>query len=142
MMTLHSSSFEDGQEIPRRHGGKDRNVSPELSWADVPEGTESFALAMVDTDPVARGYVHWLVADIDAQTAELPEGTVPAGASEVSPYAGPMPPAGSHTYELTLYALDTPRLDLPGDADPADFGAAVATHTIESASLVGTFTRA
>lgn len=141
MMTLHSSSFGDGQEIPRKHGAKDRNVSPELSWEDPPEGTESFALAMVDTDPVARGYVHWLVADIDPRTSELPEGSVPAGASEVSPYKGPMPPAGTHAYELTLYALDTPHLDLPRGADPADFGAEVASHTIESASLVGTFTK-
>ncbi len=142
MMTLHSSSFGDGQEIPQKYGGKGRNVSPELSWEDAPEGTESFALAMVDTDPVARGYVHWLVADIPPQTTELPEGSVPAEASQVSPYVGPTPPAGTHVYELTVYALDTPHLDLPRDADPADFGVAVAEHTIESARLVGTFTRA
>jgi len=144
MLTLHSSSFSDGQEIPQRHGKRAANVSPELSWDEAPPGTESFALAMVDTDPVARGYVHWLVADIEPGVNELPEGAaggaMPRGASEVSPYAGPFPPSGTHDYELTLYALDTRRLDLPRDASAEEFATAVTPHTIETASLVGSFT--
>jgi Raf kinase inhibitor-like YbhB/YbcL family protein len=145
MMELHSSSFEDGQDIPQRHGKRGQNLSPSLSWEDPPAGTASFALAMVDKHPVARGYVHWLIADIDARANDLPEGAagaaLPRGSSEISPYAGPFPPSGTHDYELTLYALDTPRLDLPTRPTLEQFAQAVAPHTIETASLVGSFTR-
>jgi phosphatidylethanolamine-binding protein (PEBP) family uncharacterized protein len=36
MMVLSSSAFEDGQEIPQRHGKKIPNVSPQLSWNGAP----------------------------------------------------------------------------------------------------------
>ncbi|HEX9840400.1 MAG TPA: YbhB/YbcL family Raf kinase inhibitor-like protein [Anaerolineales bacterium] len=74
MMILSSFSFEEGQEILEKHGKKIENVSPQLSWKDVPQGTKSFALAVLDKHHVARDYVHWLVADIDADTISLKEG--------------------------------------------------------------------
>jgi Raf kinase inhibitor-like YbhB/YbcL family protein len=144
MLEVHSSSFADGQEIPQRHGKGGGNVSPDLWWEDGPSGTRSYAIAMVDRDPVAKNYVHWLVVDIDPQTNELPEGAaaaMPTGASEASPYTGPFPPSGTHDYEITLYALDTPRLDLPSEPSLDLFLEAVQPATLGSASLVGTFTR-
>jgi Raf kinase inhibitor-like YbhB/YbcL family protein len=142
-MRLTSSSFEDGQEIPQLHGKKGRNVPPGLAWQNPPPGTRSYALSVVDTDPVAQGYVHWLVVDIDPATSTLAEGdAVPQGALEVSPYSGPLPPSGSHDYEFTLYALDTPDLDLPRDPSLGEFEAAAEPHTLATATLMGTFTKA
>jgi Raf kinase inhibitor-like YbhB/YbcL family protein len=145
MLSLQSASFGDGQPIPRRSGKKADNVSPELSWQDAPAGTESFALAMVDRDPVANNYVHWLVVDIDADTTELLEdaaaGALPIGSEEINPYAGPMPPSGTHDYEFTLYALSTPHIDLPASPSLEQFVDAIEPYTLDMANIVGTFTK-
>ena len=144
-MTLRASSFGQGQEIPSRHGKRDQNVSPGLTWTDPPPGTESLALAVVDTDPAAMGYVHWLVVDIDPLTTELPEGSaegaLPGPAHEASPYVGPFPPEGTHDYAFRLYALDTARVELPPNPSLQQFLDTVEPHAIDIANLVGSFTR-
>ena len=48
-----------GQDLAQRYGKEAGNVSPPLE-EDAPQGTRSFALALVDIDPMARNYVHWL----------------------------------------------------------------------------------
>jgi Raf kinase inhibitor-like YbhB/YbcL family protein len=146
MMQLTSSAFDQGQEIPQRHGKKIENVSPQLSWTDAPNGTKSFALSVVDRHPVAGNYVHWLVIDIPAAVTSLQEGAagaaMPAGAREVKSYAGPFPPSGTHDYEFTLYALATDRLDLPENASLEEFAIAIEPNVLATATLVGKFTTA
>ena len=44
VMVISSSAFLDGQPIPARHLGADRNLSPPLSWRGVPPGALSLAL--------------------------------------------------------------------------------------------------
>jgi Raf kinase inhibitor-like YbhB/YbcL family protein len=144
-MSLTSSSFPDGGEIPQKHGKKVRNVSPQLSWTDAPREARSFALALVDTHPVANGYVHWLVVDIDPATTSLPEGAadgaMPAGSRQLTPYAGPFPPSGTHAYELTLYAMDTESLALPANVSLEEFIARIKDRTVATARIVGEFTK-
>jgi Raf kinase inhibitor-like YbhB/YbcL family protein len=144
-MELRSSSFADSQEMPQKHGKKIENISPQLSWQDPPEGTKSFALAMVDRHPIAQNYVHWLVADINANTTALQEAAaehgMPSGSREVKPYAGPFPPSGTHDYEFTLYALRTEKLDVPMEASLQQFTDAVEPNTLATAKLVGRFTK-
>jgi Raf kinase inhibitor-like YbhB/YbcL family protein len=144
-MSLTSSSFSDGGDIPSKHGKKIDNVSPQLSWSGAPEETRSFALAMVDTHPIARGYVHWLVVDIDAATQSLPEaaadGAMPAGSRELTPYAGPFPPSGTHGYELTLYALDAETVALPANVSLEEFSNKIKGRTLATARIVGRFTK-
>lgn len=79
--------------IPTAEGyGFGENFNPHLTWSDVPEGTKSFALIMVDPDvptrpemvgapdveiPVRQArceFVHWLLVDIDPATREIAEG--------------------------------------------------------------------
>jgi Raf kinase inhibitor-like YbhB/YbcL family protein len=144
-MELTSVAFEEGQEIPQRHGKKIENVSPALSWTGVPEGTRSFALSVIDRHPVARSYVHWLVADIGPDVSSLPEnaaaGRMPAGSREIREYAGPFPPSGTHDYVFTIHALDVERIDLAEGASLDAFRAAVVPSTLGEAMLVGKFTR-
>ncbi len=126
---------------------KGENVSPPLSWENAPQGTKSFALAVVDRHPVAKNFVHWLVIDISAAVTSLKEGAsgsalLPAGARELKVYMGPNPPAGSHDYEFTLYALKTDRLDLPGKVSLETFTRAVEQSSLATAKLVGKFARA
>lgn len=144
-MVLSSSDFEDQQEIPQRHGKKIENVSPQLSWADAPTETRSFALSVVDRHPVADNYVHWLVVDIGADVASLKTGAagaaMPDGCREVEPYAGPFPPSGTHVYEFTLYALSTDRLELPKKVSLDAFTGALERQVLTTATLVGRFTK-
>jgi Raf kinase inhibitor-like YbhB/YbcL family protein len=144
-MDLHSTSFDDGREIPQKYGKLIANVSPPLSWDGAPPGTRSFALSLVDNHPVARKYLHWLVVDIGADVTALAEGSarrgLPVGAREVRAYAGPFPPSGTHEYEFTLYALGQETTDVPAEATLDQFVHATRGHVLATAGLFGNFTR-
>ena len=61
--TLSSSSFKDGERLPAKMAGNNKqnpncvgeNVSPALSWANPPAGTKSYALLMFDPEGRPRG---------------------------------------------------------------------------------------
>ena len=84
---------------------------------DVPEGTKAFAVVLDDKDaiPVAGfDWIHWLIANL--KQTSLPENVsirqdndFIQGLSSwnVPLYGGMMPPDRAHTYDLTVYALDT-----------------------------------
>jgi Raf kinase inhibitor-like YbhB/YbcL family protein len=103
-------------------GGK--NVSPQLMWSgSAPEGTRSWAIAMVDSTPPGMGYAHWLVLDIPAEASSIAtdaSGTekMPKGAAELRNdsgsygYSGPHPPSGTHTYRFVIYAMPVARTGL------------------------------
>src|SRR4029434_2605004 len=71
-VTLTTTAWPDGGEIPQKHAGGAMGISPALSWTNVPMGTVEFVLIMNDPEPVTpRGSVtgdilHWLVAKIPA----------------------------------------------------------------------------
>ena len=154
-MHLTSPAFSDGEPIPDRHaftgvpGGT--NLSLPLAWSDVPEGTASFALSIIDPHPVARNWVHWMVINIPSGEASLPEGAsghaMPRSSKELQNsfgtmgYGGPKPPRGSgvHPYVVTVYALSAGSLDLPANTPLETFLTAVSDKTLDSASLTGTF---
>jgi Raf kinase inhibitor-like YbhB/YbcL family protein len=131
-LTLTSTSWSDGGEIPVKYAGAGQSVSPALSWTNVPMGTVEFVLIMNDPEPVQpRGsatgdILHWLVAKIPGATTSLPEGAganppqLPAGSRQITAYRGPGAPAAGppHHYTLTLYALNAP-LELAENADRA-----------------------
>jgi Raf kinase inhibitor-like YbhB/YbcL family protein len=140
-MELTSGSFGDGEAIPPKHTCDGADVSPPLAWDNVPDGTASFAL-IVD-DPDARGFVHWVLADIPGATRELAEGE---GDSIGTPgpndfgrtgWGGPCPP-GKHRYAFTLYAL-------PGSTTDATDADAVRTaaeaSALAKATLTGVYSR-
>jgi Raf kinase inhibitor-like YbhB/YbcL family protein len=155
-LTVTSADLESGRPIPAAHwgaamGGED--VSPQLSWSGVPEGTKSIAVTVYDPDaPTASGFWHWAVYNIPADVTELPRGAgepgseaLPEGAvtlpNEVRQrhYAGPTPPDGTgrHRYFFTVHALDT-TLDLDPDSTPAVLGFNCGFHTLARGVLVAT----
>lgn len=80
-MPVTSSDFADGERLAVEHGSPSfgieggRDLSPQLSWGPVPEGTKSIAVTMFDPDaPIPSGFWHWGLADLPAQTTELPAG--------------------------------------------------------------------
>jgi Raf kinase inhibitor-like YbhB/YbcL family protein len=144
VFTVKSPAFDDGQEMAQKYGKEAGNVSPPLEWEDAPRGTRSFALALVDIDPIARNYVHWLVADIDPKISSLPEavsGDRTSAFNEIKPYIGPFPPYGTHDYEFTVYALRTDRLGVRHGANLHEFRQAAERESLAAATLIGKFTR-
>ena len=130
--------------MAQKYGKKIENVSRPLAWEGAPAGTRSFALACVDIHPVARGYVHWLIADIGPQSSSLPEGAARSNNSgfiDIKPYAGPFPPSGTHEYEFTLYALQTDRLGIKPGATLQEFRQAAEPDSLATATLIGKFTK-
>jgi Raf kinase inhibitor-like YbhB/YbcL family protein len=123
-LTVTSTLFSEGQTIPKTAahsmaGGE--NISPDLNWSGVPEGTVSLAITCHDPDaPTTVGFTHWVLFNLDAGTEGLAagagaEGKNPAGSVlgftdwGASEYGGMAPPPGDspHHYNFTVYALDT-----------------------------------
>jgi Raf kinase inhibitor-like YbhB/YbcL family protein len=154
-LTLTSSAFAPGGEIPRQYTWDGLDLSPPLSWTGIPEGTGSLALIVDDPDaPDPRApkttWVHWVLYNVPPYTTGLPEGitstTLPGGTCEGlndwkrTGYGGPCPPLGRHRYFHKLYALDTvlPDLDQP---TKAELERALEGHVLARAELVGTYQR-
>ncbi|MGI2259059.1 YbhB/YbcL family Raf kinase inhibitor-like protein [Shewanella sp. GXUN23E] len=155
-LTLSSDSVTNdqsfrNQQIFNQWGCTGDNISPQLSWSDVPEGTRSFALTMYDPDaPTGSGWWHWLVINLPADSRSLPAGAgdlgksdLPKGASMVTNdfgfkgYGGACPPpdAKPHQYHITLYALDTDKIELPGNATAALAGYNILQHVLAKSVL-------
>ena len=91
---LFSKDLTEGGTLPAANvfngfGHSGNNQSPQLEWADAPEGTRSFALTMYDPDaPTGSGFWHWGVVDVPATATELASGagsgtaSLPAGARQ------------------------------------------------------------
>ena len=142
VMTLASPAWTDGGQIPAKHGQASGNgdVSPPLTWSNVPDGAVSFVLVVHDLDtavnPGTDDLLHWLVWNIPGSARALPEhvpqgATLPDGSRQISAtgpnYRGPAAAASGppHHYVFELYALDT-ALDVPAvGASPAQTRAAV-----------------
>jgi Raf kinase inhibitor-like YbhB/YbcL family protein len=106
-MRLTSTSWPDGQRIPARYAagkpdpqhtvGFSDNVSPQLSWHEVPPGTKSFVLICHDPDVPSRGddvnqpgrevpadlprvdFFHWVMVDLPAGLSGVAEGEYARG---------------------------------------------------------------
>jgi len=158
-LTLTTTSFEDGGIIPDKYtqAAQGTPVSPQLSWTNVPEGTVSFTLMVLDPDTsvnkTTTEILHWMVFNIPASVRELPEG-VPAtpkldnGAIQAKSQRGAVgylgmgarAPGPYHHYTFELFALDT-KLNLGPDAPQADVLKAMDGHVLMKGVLVGRFHR-
>ena len=145
-MKLMSKDFVDKGNIPSEFTCDGKNVSPKLSWKDVPEETKSFALAVTDPDAPGGNWIHWLVYDISKTSRKIERGSLPSGAKEVEndfgrrTYGGPCPPSGTHRYFFKIYALDT-KLSLPVHTQKKDLEHAITPHILAKGELVGLYKR-
>lgn len=152
-LTLTSTAFADGGEIPSRYTCEGDDISPPLAWSGAPDGTKSLVLIVDDPDapdPAApqRIWVHWVLYNLPPDSAGLPEAVASdalrAGTEdglndwERTGYGGPCPPIGRHRYFHKLYALDT-RLEGLSAPTKRDVEAAMAGHVLAEAVLLGTY---
>ena len=144
-LKLQSTAFHHHERIPDRHSGDGEDVSPELTWSGVPDGTKAFAIVVHDPDaPLVDGFTHWVAYGIPGDATSLAEGggnAVPGTNSMgATGFNGPAPPPGhgSHHYYFWIYALDED-LDLKPGLDRRALLERIEDHVIEQARLVGTF---
>jgi Raf kinase inhibitor-like YbhB/YbcL family protein len=150
-LTLTSTAFNNQDSIPARHTCEGDDISPALSWSDVPKNARSLVLIVDDPDapdPKAprMTWVHWVLYNLPADSTGLPESakTLPKGTLEGvndwhrTGYGGPCPPVGRHRYFHKLYALDEVLPDL-GKPSKAKLEDAMRGHVIAQTELVGTY---
>jgi len=164
--TLTSATFKDGQLMPRKVANANpnnpncvgQNVSPQLSWSGVPEGTKSFAMLM--EDPEGRGGAgvhHWVAYGIPPSVTSFAEGEVTKATDKyvggkstqgVGNYSGPCTPPGTpHHYTFVVIATDLDPKELPPGLTREEFlaklepPAPAMSHAKGSAGLVGLFVK-
>lgn len=144
-MKLETSAFREGEPIPKKYTCQGENVSPPLSFFDVPQETVAFAIIVNDPDAHNGSFFHWVVWNIPGAARTLSEGNTLGelginGFGGVR-YDGPCPPPGKlHRYIFTLYALDS-KLLLPEGSTAKQLLEAVKGHVLDSAEMMGTFRR-
>jgi Raf kinase inhibitor-like YbhB/YbcL family protein len=158
-MVMSTTAFADGAEIPAKYTQAGDQISPAISWTNVPAGTVTFLLHMHDLE-LSRNHttddqLHWIVWNIPGTATGLPEG-VPKGAqlsngayqlsATGAVYRGPGAPANGprHHYTLELFALDT-KLDIPPGTDAFETRTAILKaiqgHILGKAVYMGLFRR-
>ena len=145
-MKIESDIFINNGRIPALYTCDGKGTQVPLKISDVPEKAKSLALIIDDPDAPSGDFVHWIVWNIDPQTLNIENSSVPAGAIEGYTsldrlgFVAPCPPSGIHHYNFKLYALDT-ILSIPKSSNKADLVRAMAQHIIDSATLVGLYGR-
>ena len=150
-MKLTTSAFDEGGAIPARFTGDAEDVSPALSFADVPDGVKSFAVICHDPDaplikPGTYGFVHWVLYGIPGSVSELPQGVADyvQGVNDFgnAGYGGPAPPPGhgTHHYFFWLLALDSAP-DLPPGLTMWELLEKIEPSVIAMNRLLGTYSR-
>jgi Raf kinase inhibitor-like YbhB/YbcL family protein len=152
--TVTSADVVDGQPLKDDQVAAAGNTSPQLSWSDVPEGTQSFTITCFDPDaPTPSGFWHWVLVDLPADVRSLDTGAGAVGAelpgnafmcrNDGGPKAfmGAAPPAGDqvHRYYFVVHAVKEPTLGVDSDMSAAVVSFNLAFKTLGRAILHGTY---
>lgn len=151
---LESPAFSDGQPIHRRYTDYGEKISPELTWGDLPEGTQSLVILMEDPDAdEPKPFVHWVLynlpVDYEGLRRAVPTnlrlehlGNALQGRNSRGSigYFGPRPPKGDppHRYFFQIFALDR-KLDLQPGATKEQVLQAMRGHVLARGSTVGQY---
>lgn len=164
VLSVTSSAFPDGGEVPMNNAGRGGNKSPafEFHWTignmptNAPDTLQTYAVVFHDIENSTRrtteDTLHWSAFNIPGSAkglteglaaGDLPDGTrngpgIMAGRGPSS-YFGPGAGVGPfHHYVFEFYALDT-KIDLPANAPRADLMKAMDGHVVGKAAYVGRF---
>ncbi|OGH24953.1 MAG: hypothetical protein A3B47_02520 [Candidatus Levybacteria bacterium RIFCSPLOWO2_01_FULL_39_24] len=157
-MKIISSVFENNSKIPSKYTCDGENINPPLSFLEIPTNAKSLVLIMDDPDAPGGTWIHWIVFNIDPNTVEIAENSVPKGGIEATTsfgkksYGGPCPPvrhryaqalagepSGTHRYFFKLYSLDVVlNLNNPGKET---LEKEMQGHIIDKSELIGLYSR-
>ncbi|MDR0787216.1 MAG: YbhB/YbcL family Raf kinase inhibitor-like protein [Gemmatimonadota bacterium] len=157
-IVVESPVLTAGGVVPADYTADGRDLSPPLTWRNLPAGTKRIAVLLED-----RGvgnpppFVHWVIYNIPGTAAGLPEGQ-PLQWAEAMPaelagavggrsgfgrsyYRGPAPPPGpAHEYTFVVYALDSD-VDFPAELNRAALLEAMDGHVIGKGEIVSSYQR-
>lgn len=161
-ISVTSSAFDHHGMVPESNSAYGENVSIDLTWTDLPEGTQQLALICDDPKVVEIGmmeqpFVHWVMYNIPAMASGLPAGLPSDATLEMEGlegavnglnglrrpgYFGPRPPANGqlHAYHFRVYALDD-ALNLEPGLDKAELLDAMNGHVLAMGMLMGHYER-
>lgn len=150
-MELTSSAFVEGAIIPKKYTCDDKDISPPLTWSNIPEGVKTFAIICDDPDAPMGSWVHWVIFNLPANITELAEGIPPAeelpnGALQgrndfrTIGYGGPCPPRGTHRYFFKVYALSE-ELRIKSGSTKSELITAMKGKILSEGRLMGKYSR-
>ena len=161
-ISVTSSAFDHHGMVPESNSAYGENVSIDLTWADLPEGTQQLALICDDPKVVEIGmmeqpFVHWVMYNIPASASGLPAGLPSDATLEMEGlegavnglnglrrpgYFGPRPPANGqlHAYHFRVYAIDD-ALNLEPGLGKAELLDAMNGHVLATGMLMGHYER-
>ena len=149
---LKSPSFDEGSNIPKKFTCDGENVSPELTWENLPMGTVTLVLICEDPDAPGGIWTHWILYNIPPRLYSIPENMndqeeliiqekILVGRNDFKKlgYGGPCPPPGKpHRYFFRLFALNE-KLDLKAGLNRDQLLAAIKENILKEAQLVGLY---
>lgn len=154
-ITLESSAFSDGGDIPDRYTADGEKISPPLAWRDVPANAEGVVLVVEDPDaPGPEPLVHLLVWDLPPELGSIDEGLFKSPDHEgldeslgrnsflQTAYLPPDPPTGHgpHLYAFQVFALDR-KLDFDHAPGRKALVEAMTGHVLAKGVLIGAYER-
>ncbi len=146
-LKVFSSSFKDGEMIPDKFTCDGEDISPAISWGELPAGAKSLALICDDPDAPSGDFVHWVVYNIPADTDGFKENAEISDIADLgitdfgrSGYGGPCPPSGYHHYHFKLYALDE-MLESENNIDKYRLLEKMEGHILAKGEIVGLYKR-
>lgn len=151
-LSVTSTALTEGAKVPKEYTGDGKDVSPPLSWGQLPTQAKSVCIICDDPDAPVGNWTHWVLFNIPVSSTGLSEGvradeTLPDGSvhginswKKVG-YNGPAPPPGqNHRYFFKVYALDK-KLDLKPKATRDQVLQAINGHVVAEGQLMSTYNR-
>ena len=150
-ITIWSEAFKNGESIPVEYTCDGEDMSPALSWNNIPPETKSITLVMEDPDAPSGIFVHWILFNIPSDVKKFSKGIADIeqfkdGSSHGTTsfgrfgYGGPCPPSGTHRYYFKIFALDT-ILNLGPCASMMQVDIAMRGHILTTGELMGLYRR-
>ncbi|MCK4501195.1 YbhB/YbcL family Raf kinase inhibitor-like protein, partial [Candidatus Babeliales bacterium] len=135
--------------LPINYTCDGKDISPPLSWQNLPAKTKSITLICDDPDAPMGTWIHWVLFNIplsvDNLAEALDETTIPGAVRgnnswNRTGFGGACPPNGTHRYFFRVYALDT-KLSLSQGAIKKDVSKAMKGHVLNEGELMGSYSR-
>lgn len=147
-MKIISEGIIDGKILDKYGKKGNLELSLPFKFLNYPTNTISFALVIEDFDAIpvcGYDYIHWLVANVDTDYLDenasvLNKDYIVQGKNSNNEdcYIGMAPPDKMHTYDITLYALDT-RLDLKNGFGYSELLSKMEGHILDKSNIKGTY---
>lgn len=154
-ITVESSAFRDGGDLPVSCTDDGEKLSPAIAWRGVPAEAEAVVVIVEDADsPTPTPLVHAIIIDLPGEDGQLNAGDLEGPTStgeghelgknsfKKTEYLPPDPPKGHgpHRYCFEVFALDR-RLDFDKPPSRKQVIEAMEGHVLATGCLVGVYER-